>query len=187
MRGIIGRPDKPGDAILPPRGWSSGSCAVEHRCAADDGAVRRGWQGRDLALFRRSAGLHPAHGDAHAGGACRIAALHRRHAGRRELHAEMVLVRVLDVLRSVPVLEYLSFTVSFFVSILPGQRLGPEQAATLAAKVARKRSTGSEPRDPMAGLCYPSRDQRTNLLRSISSQKNGLALTASAFRLAGRV
>ncbi|MGO9172640.1 MAG: ABC transporter permease [Rhodomicrobium sp.] len=46
--------------------------------------------------------------------------------------AEMVLIPVLDVLQSVPVLGYLSFTVAFFVSLFPGSVLGPELAAMFA-------------------------------------------------------
>jgi NitT/TauT family transport system permease protein len=43
--------------------------------------------------------------------------------------AEIVLIPILDVLQSVPVLGYLSFTVLFFVSLFPGNILGPELAA----------------------------------------------------------
>jgi NitT/TauT family transport system permease protein len=46
--------------------------------------------------------------------------------------AEMVLIPLLDVLQSVPVLGYLSFTVVFFVSLFPGNQLGPELAAIFA-------------------------------------------------------
>ncbi len=45
---------------------------------------------------------------------------------------EMVLIPVLDVLQSVPILGYLSFTVVFFVSLFPGNELGPELAAIFA-------------------------------------------------------
>jgi len=46
--------------------------------------------------------------------------------------AEMVLIPLLDVLQSVPVLGYLSFTVVFFVSLRPGSAIGPELAAIFA-------------------------------------------------------
>jgi NitT/TauT family transport system permease protein len=46
--------------------------------------------------------------------------------------AEIVLIPLLDVLQSVPVLGYLSFTVVFFVSLFPGDSLGPELAAIFA-------------------------------------------------------
>jgi NitT/TauT family transport system permease protein len=46
--------------------------------------------------------------------------------------AEIVLIPVLDVLQSVPILGYLSFTVVFFVSLFPGNTLGPELAAIFA-------------------------------------------------------
>jgi NitT/TauT family transport system permease protein len=46
--------------------------------------------------------------------------------------AELVLIPTLDVLQSVPVLGYLSFTVVFFVSLFPRISLGPELAAIFA-------------------------------------------------------
>ena len=46
--------------------------------------------------------------------------------------AEMVLIPLLDVLQSVPVLGYLSFTVVFFVSLSPNMALGVELAAIFA-------------------------------------------------------
>jgi NitT/TauT family transport system permease protein len=46
--------------------------------------------------------------------------------------AEMVLIPLLDVLQSVPVLGYLSFTVVFFASLFPGNVLGLELAAIFA-------------------------------------------------------
>jgi len=51
--------------------------------------------------------------------------------------AEMVLIPLLDVLQSVPVLGYLSFTVLFFVSLFPGSILGPELAAIFAIFTAQ--------------------------------------------------
>ena len=51
--------------------------------------------------------------------------------------AEMVLIPLLDVLQSVPVLGYLSFTVVFFVSLFPGSVLGPELAAIFAIFTAQ--------------------------------------------------
>jgi NitT/TauT family transport system permease protein len=46
--------------------------------------------------------------------------------------AEVVLIPLLDVLQSVPVLGYLSFTVVFFASLFPGNVLGLELAAIFA-------------------------------------------------------
>jgi NitT/TauT family transport system permease protein len=46
--------------------------------------------------------------------------------------AELILIPILDVLQSVPILGYLSFTVLFFVSLFPGNVLGPELAAMFA-------------------------------------------------------
>jgi NitT/TauT family transport system permease protein len=46
--------------------------------------------------------------------------------------AEPVLIPLLDILQSVPVLGYLSFTVVFFMSLFPGRALGAELAAVFA-------------------------------------------------------
>jgi NitT/TauT family transport system permease protein len=45
---------------------------------------------------------------------------------------EMLSIPVLDVFQSVPILGYLSFTVVSFLSLLPGNTLGPELAAIFA-------------------------------------------------------
>ncbi|SOZ20907.1 ABC transporter permease [Cupriavidus taiwanensis] len=46
--------------------------------------------------------------------------------------AEKVLVPMLDILQSVPVLGYISFTVVFFLALFPGRMLGAELAAIFA-------------------------------------------------------
>jgi NitT/TauT family transport system permease protein len=46
--------------------------------------------------------------------------------------AEMVLIPLLDVLQSVPILGFLSFTVTFFLQLFPGSMLGAECAAIFA-------------------------------------------------------
>jgi NitT/TauT family transport system permease protein len=46
--------------------------------------------------------------------------------------AEMVLIPILDILQSVPVLGYISFTIVFFMSLFPGRVAGPEAAAVFA-------------------------------------------------------
>jgi len=46
--------------------------------------------------------------------------------------AEMVLIPILDVLQSVPILGFLSFTVTFFLGLFPGNVLGAECAAIFA-------------------------------------------------------
>jgi NitT/TauT family transport system permease protein len=46
--------------------------------------------------------------------------------------AERVLIPLLDVLQSVPVLGYLSFSVVFFLALVPNNQLGPELAAIFA-------------------------------------------------------
>ena len=53
-------------------------------------------------------------------------------AAAKSRRAEMVLIPLLDVLQSVPVLGYLSFTVVFFLSLFPGKVLGMELAAIFA-------------------------------------------------------
>lgn len=46
--------------------------------------------------------------------------------------AEKLLIPMLDILQSVPVLGYISFTVTFFMALLPGKVLGAELAAIFA-------------------------------------------------------
>jgi NitT/TauT family transport system permease protein len=46
--------------------------------------------------------------------------------------AEMILIPLLDILQSVPILGFLSFTVVFFVGLFPGRVLGLELAAIFA-------------------------------------------------------
>jgi NitT/TauT family transport system permease protein len=46
--------------------------------------------------------------------------------------AEMVLIPMLDILQSVPILGFLTFTVIFFMRLFPGQLLGAELAAVFA-------------------------------------------------------
>jgi NitT/TauT family transport system permease protein len=53
-------------------------------------------------------------------------------AAAKSRRAEAVLIPLLDVLQSVPVLGYLSFTVVFFVSLFPDRALGVEFAAIFA-------------------------------------------------------
>ncbi len=53
-------------------------------------------------------------------------------AAAKSRRAELVLVPVLDVLQSVPVLGYISFTVTFFLSLFRGSVLGAELAAIFA-------------------------------------------------------
>jgi len=46
--------------------------------------------------------------------------------------AEMVLIPVLDILQSVPILGFLTFTVTFFLNLFPGSVLGAELASVFA-------------------------------------------------------
>lgn len=51
--------------------------------------------------------------------------------------AELVLIPLLDILQSVPVLGYISFTVVFFMSLFPGRVAGAEAAAIFAIFTAQ--------------------------------------------------
>jgi NitT/TauT family transport system permease protein len=51
--------------------------------------------------------------------------------------AEMALIPVLDILQSVPVLGFLSFTVTFFLGLFPGNTLGAELASIFAVFTAQ--------------------------------------------------
>ena len=61
-----------------------------------------------------------------------VFALGYGYLAARSRRAEMVLIPLLDVLQSVPVLGYLSFTVVFLVSLSPDRALGVELAAIFA-------------------------------------------------------
>jgi NitT/TauT family transport system permease protein len=61
-----------------------------------------------------------------------IFALTYATAAAKSRRAEMVLIPLLDVLQSVPILGYLSFTVAFFMSLFPGRMIGAELAAIFA-------------------------------------------------------
>lgn len=51
--------------------------------------------------------------------------------------AELVIVPALDILQSVPVLGFLTFTVSFFMGLFPGSQLGAECASIFAIFTAQ--------------------------------------------------
>ena len=51
--------------------------------------------------------------------------------------AELVIIPALDILQSVPVLGFLTFTVVFFMGLLPGSQLGAECAAIFAVFTAQ--------------------------------------------------
>jgi NitT/TauT family transport system permease protein len=46
--------------------------------------------------------------------------------------AELILIPILDVLQSVPILGFISFTIVMFIQMFPGSTLGPECAAVFA-------------------------------------------------------
>jgi len=50
----------------------------------------------------------------------------------KSARAEKVLIPILDILQSVPILGYISFTVTFFLSLFPGRVLGAELAVIFA-------------------------------------------------------
>jgi NitT/TauT family transport system permease protein len=52
-------------------------------------------------------------------------------------HAERILIPFIDVMQSVPVLAFLSVTVSGFIALFPGSLLGPECAAIFAIFTAQ--------------------------------------------------
>src|SRR6185437_7147688 len=51
--------------------------------------------------------------------------------------AEMVIIPALDILQSVPVLGFLTFTVTFFLGLFPGSQLGAECASIFAIFTAQ--------------------------------------------------
>ncbi len=51
--------------------------------------------------------------------------------------AELVLIPLLDILQSIPVYGYLAFTVTFFLSLFPGQVIGAELASVFAIFTAQ--------------------------------------------------
>ena len=51
--------------------------------------------------------------------------------------AEMIIVPALDILQSVPVLGFLTFTVTFFMNLFPGRQLGVELASIFAVFTAQ--------------------------------------------------
>lgn len=53
-------------------------------------------------------------------------------AAAKSRRAGMILIPILDVLQSVPILGFLTFTVVFFMSLFPGQVIGLELAAIFA-------------------------------------------------------
>jgi NitT/TauT family transport system permease protein len=53
-------------------------------------------------------------------------------AAAKSRRAEQVIVPALDILQSVPVLGFLTFTVTFFMGLFPGRELGVELAAIFA-------------------------------------------------------
>ena len=73
----------------------------------------------------------------------------------RSRRAEMVMIPILDILQSVPILGFLTFTVTFFINLFPGQVLGAELASVFAIFTSQAwnmtfslyQSMRSEPKD----------------------------------------
>jgi NitT/TauT family transport system permease protein len=76
--------------------------------------------------------------------------------------AEMVIIPSLDILQSVPVLGFLTFTVTFFMGIFPGNQAGVEMAAIFAVFTAQAWN--------MAFSFYQSLRTVPQELREVSSQ-----------------
>jgi len=58
-------------------------------------------------------------------------------AGRQEPARRVVLIRLLDILQSVPISGFLTFTVVFFMNLFPGRVLGAELACVFAIFTSR--------------------------------------------------
>ncbi len=56
--------------------------------------------------------------------------------------AEMVLIPLLDILQSVPILGFLTFTVVFFLNLFPGRVFGAELACVFAVDAQRSEGSG---------------------------------------------
>ncbi|MCL1801605.1 MAG: ABC transporter permease subunit, partial [Promicromonosporaceae bacterium] len=84
-----------------------------------------------------------------------IFALIYGYAAARSRRAEKILVPALDILQSVPVLGFLSITLTFWLALVPGREFGVELASIFAIFTAQAwnmafafyQSTSSEPRD----------------------------------------
>jgi NitT/TauT family transport system permease protein len=66
-----------------------------------------------------------------------VFALTYGYAAARSRRAEKVLIPVLDILQSVPVLGFLTFTVTAFIALFPGSELGLECASIFAIFTAQ--------------------------------------------------
>ncbi|WP_337270021.1 ABC transporter permease [Oryzifoliimicrobium ureilyticus] len=81
--------------------------------------------------------------------------------------AEMVLVPLLDILQSVPILGFLTFTVTFFLNLFPGTVFGAELASVFAIFTSQ------------------AWNMAFSLYQSMRSQPKDLEEVASAFHLSG--
>ena len=99
-----------------------------------------------------------------------IFALVYGYAAARSRRAEKVLVPLLDILQSVPVLGFLSITLTFWLALVPGREFGVELASIFAIFTAQAwnmafafyQSTKSEPRhfDEVARMLRLTKWQR---------------------------
>ena len=67
--------------------------------------------------------------------------------------AEIILIPVLDILQSVPILGFLSFTVTFFLELFPGNTLGANSRRSSPSSPAKP---GTWP-SPSTSRCAPCR------------------------------
>ena len=81
--------------------------------------------------------------------------------------AGLILVPILDILQSVPIIGFLSFTVVFFMNLFPGQVLGAELAAIFAIFTSQ------------------AWNMAFSLYQSLKTVPADLAECAAAFRLSG--
>ena len=87
------------------------------------------------AIAMESTRIRAAFDPAHVRGHCRIAGALRltiATLAAKSRKAELIIVPALDILQSVPVLGFLTFTVVFFMGLFPGSQLGAELAAIFA-------------------------------------------------------
>ena len=94
----------------------------------------------DLARSVEPARIRAAHDAAHARGDGRVADLHAVYGtlAAKSRRAAMVLVPILDILQSVPVLGYISFTVTFFLALFPGACSAPNARRSSRSSRARR-------------------------------------------------
>ena len=108
---------------------------------------------------------------------CAVAAVHLHlcRAAAKSRRAELVLIPLLDILQSVPILGFLTFTVVFFMSLFPGRVLGAGAA---------RRSSRSSPARPgtwrsaCTSRCAPCRSDLDEAARQLPPLRLAALLAA---------